>query len=61
MYKEQEAIKMRVYSENEDQSSNEIITEIFSVDGILFVCIENRILQYDQSTGHETKRRYDPI
>ena len=53
--------KMHLYSENEDQSANEVITEIFSVDGILFVCIENRILQYDQSTGQETKRRYDPI
>ena len=61
VFNEQGNAKMHLYSENEDQSANEVITEIFSVDGILFVCIENRILQYDQSTGQETKRRYDPI
>jgi hypothetical protein len=44
-----------------DQSSNELITETFGVDGMLFICIENRILQYDRRACEEMTKKYDPI
>ena len=41
--------------------SNEMITETFSIDGIFFACIENRILQIDRSGVDEAKKKYDPL
>lgn len=43
---------MAISDPNQDQDGNEMITCVFSVDGLLFVCIDNRILQMNMFGGN---------
>ena len=51
---------MRVGEDNFDQEGNEMITCVFSVDGTVFVCIDNRILQMSYTNGKKMIRTYYP-
>lgn len=58
--KGKENTRLRVGEVNIDQEGNELITCTFSVDGNLFVCIGNRILQMSFITGAKMARTYYP-
>jgi hypothetical protein len=60
VFEGKKTLKWDLKDEYTDQEPNEVITSVFSINEILFVTIENRILQFNNSPTYKYAFTYSP-